>query len=201
MGQFALYLVGAYLAGAVPFGLVIAKLAKGIDPRKAGSGNIGATNVSRLCGFGWGVLTLILDVLKGYAPVYLAGAFFGSFWLMGLAGAATVLGHMYPVFLGFKGGKGVATAIGTFLAIPLVTGPAFMSIGLCLAAIAVSGFVSVGSLVLVISLPVILWLMDRAGQVPLATILLIAALVIWKHKENIKRLLAGQEKPWRKKSA
>lgn len=198
MGGFllGLFFLGlAYLAGAVPFGLVIARLAKGIDPRTAGSGNIGATNVARLCGFGWGVATLLLDALKGFLPVLLASGVSSRPWFTALAALAAIAGHMFPVFLGFKGGKGVATTIGASLAMaPWATVISGLA---CLAAIMVSGFVSVGSLLFAGSLPFTLAFTGKGAMVPVG--LLIAALIVWKHRENIRRLRAGEEKPWRKK--
>lgn len=189
-----LFLALAYLAGAVPFGLVVARLAKGIDPRTAGSGNIGATNVARLCGFGWGVATLLLDALKGFLPVLLAGCVSDAPWFTALTALAAIGGHMFPVFLGFKGGKGVATTIGATLAMaPLATVISGLA---CLAAIILSGYVSVGSLLFAASLPFTLAFTGKAAMIPVGV--LIAALIIWKHKENIRRLRAGQEKPWRK---
>jgi glycerol-3-phosphate acyltransferase PlsY len=191
-----LWLVLAYLAGSFPFGLFIAQASCNIDPRKAGSGNIGATNVARLCGTKLGVATLVLDAFKGFAPVAVAWQM-GDGWFAGLAALAAVSGHMFPVFLHYKGGKGVATTIGAFLALsPMAT---VVSGLLCAAAIAVSGFVSVGSLLLAASLPFTVWWATSFQLVPVS--LVVGGLIIWKHEANIRRLLAGEEKPWKKKSA
>ena len=190
------WLALAYLAGSFPFGLFIAQAARGIDPRAAGSGNIGATNVARLCGTKLGVLTLVCDALKGFVPVAVAwqmseGAFYPS-----LAALAAVGGHMFPVFLNFKGGKGVATAIGAFLALsPWATVVSGLA---CAGTIALTGFVSAGSLLLAASLPVTVWAASGVAPVPVTAV--VAALIIAKHKDNIRRLRAGEEKPWRKKS-
>jgi len=190
-----LWLVLAYLAGSFPFGLFIAQASCNIDPRKAGSGNIGATNVARLCGTKLGVVTLLLDALKGFAPVAVAWQMSGDGGFAGLAALATVSGHMFPVFLHYRGGKGVATTIGAFLALsPMAT---VVSGLLCAVAIAVSGFVSVGSLLLAASLPFTVWWAAGFQLVPVS--LVVAGLVIWKHEANIRRLLAGEEKPWKKK--
>jgi len=185
----------AYLAGSFPFGLFIAQASCGIDPRAAGSRNIGATNVARLCGTKLGVATLLCDALKGALPVLAARAICPSPWFVGLVGLAAVSGHLFPVFLYYKGGKGVATTIGAFLAMaPL----AMVISGLaCAAAIALSGYVSVGSLLLAASLPFTLLLTGHAGLFPVGVA--VAGLIIWKHKENIRRLRAGEEKPWRGK--
>jgi glycerol-3-phosphate acyltransferase PlsY len=190
-----IWLALAYLAGSFPFGLFIARAACNIDPRKSGSGNIGATNVARLCGTKLGVATLLLDALKGFAPVAVAWQIGGGFYAS-LAALATVCGHMFPVFLHYKGGKGVATTIGAYLALSF---PAIAVSGvLCAGAIAATGFVSVGSLLLAASLPFTVWWLGQASLVPAS--LAVAGLVIWKHKDNIRRLLAGEEKPWKKKS-
>jgi glycerol-3-phosphate acyltransferase PlsY len=194
-----IWIILAYLAGSFPFGLFIAQAARGVDPRLAGSGNIGATNVARLCGTKLGVLTLVLDALKGFAPVAIAWKMSGcgAFVFPAMTALAAVCGHMFPVFLHYKGGKGVATTIGAFLA--LSPGATAVSGLLCAAAIAVTGYVSVGSLLLACSLPLTVWWAAGFGPVPVTAV--VAGLVVWKHKENIARLRAGEEKPWRKKSA
>jgi acyl phosphate:glycerol-3-phosphate acyltransferase len=185
----------AYVVGSVPFGLFIAKLACGLDPRTAGSGNVGATNVARLCGAKYGVATLILDILKGYAPVAVALEFSNSAFFVSLVVLAALCGHMFSVFLYGKGGKAVATTVGVFLAISF---PATLfSALICLGAIYYCGFVSVGSLVLVCALPVFLLFAGKFGFIPLA--LIVAGLVFLRHKDNIERLRAGTEKSWRKK--
>ncbi|GFK94807.1 putative glycerol-3-phosphate acyltransferase [Fundidesulfovibrio magnetotacticus] len=190
-----LWLGLAYLAGSFPFGLFIAQAARGIDPRTAGSGNIGATNVARLCGTKLGVLTLACDALKGFVPVAVAWKLGGG-WYASLTALACVGGHMFPVFLHYKGGKGVATAIGAVLA--LCPWAAVVSGLSCAALIAASGFVSVGSLFFAASLPFTAAWFGPWSIVPFTTA--IAALIVWKHKDNIRRLLAREEKPWRKKA-
>ncbi|MBQ7617500.1 MAG: glycerol-3-phosphate 1-O-acyltransferase PlsY [Desulfovibrio sp.] len=189
-----LLIIFSYLLGSVPFGLVIAKRLTGIDPRLAGSHSIGATNVSRLCGFKYGVATLACDLLKGTLPVCLA------LWLnldplvVSCIALAAVFGHVCSCFLGFKGGKAVATTIGVFL--PLAFWPLAAASGLCLLLIFLSGFVSLGSLTLVSSLP--LFLLFNGDSQWLALALLLAVLVFFKHRENIARLHQGTEKPWLK---
>lgn len=185
--------VAAYLLGSVPFGLLIAQKFCNTDPRKAGSGNVGATNVARLCGFRWGVLTLLCDLLKGFLPVLLFVTSDSN--LHGLAypaGLAVIVGHMYSFFLDFKGGKGVATTVGVFLALApwqlVLAGLA------CLLVIWRSGYVSAGSLTLISLLPVLCLLTARWGDLLFA--LIVAGLIIYAHRENIRRLLRGEEKPW-----
>ncbi len=186
--------VGAYLLGAVPFGLVVAKTLRGVDPRQSGSHNIGATNVARVCGTKYGVLVLALDILKGVVPVAVAVLAGGHWAPVSLVALAAVAGHVFPVFLGFKGGKAVATTIGVFL--PIAFLPLLASAGLCVAAIALSGYVSLGSLTLVTALPVLIFVWGEAIYLPLA--LVVMALVYWRHRENIARLTRGEEKSWRK---
>lgn len=186
----------AFLLGSVPFGLLFGKYCCGIDPRSGGSGNVGATNVARLCGKKWGALTLVCDLLKGFLPVFLytSGASTVSSFAYPV-GVALICGHMFSFFLGGKGGKGVATTVGVFLAIaPLQLVIAGIA---CLLAIWRSGFVSVGSLLLVSSLPVLLLFFGRWADALFAVI--VAALVIYAHRENIQRLRRGEEKPWIKK--
>jgi glycerol-3-phosphate acyltransferase PlsY len=188
------WIVLTYLMAAFPFGLLVAQVCCGIDPRLEGSRNTGATNVARLCGTRYGVATLLLDLAKGLVPVAIARAMSPSWLFVSLVLLAALAGHMYSVFLHGKGGKGVATAIGVFLAAaPLAAGLAILG---CVAVIAVTGYVSAGSLVLAVALPVLCLLL---GPVPLAPAALVAAAaIIWKHRENIARLRAGQEKPWRR---
>jgi len=181
----------AWLLGSIPFGLLLSRTFLGIDPRSAGSGNVGATNVARLCGFKWGLLTLICDLLKGFLPVF----FLSGSLLAFLAGLSAIVGHMFSCFLHFKGGKGVATTVGVFLALaPLQLVLAGL---VCLAVIWRSGFVSAGSLALVSLLPLLLLLSGRFDDFFFS--LPIAALVIHAHRENIRRLWRGEEKAWLKK--
>lgn len=179
----------AYLIGSVPFGYFIAKASCGRNPLLEGSCNVGATNVARLCGLPFGILTLVCDVLKGLLPtgyalilVYPDSA--------GLVGFCALLGHMYSVFLRFRGGKAVATTIGVF--IPLCFPALLISAALCLAVIGLTRLVSLGSLTLAASLPICLAAFGRWDIFPIA--LLIAIVIFFKHRANIKRLLNGTEK-------
>ena len=186
----------AFLLGSRHFGMLTAKTFCNVDPRYAGSGNVGATNVSRLCGTTWGVLTLACDLLKGFLPVLvfvLSGH--NLDYLAYAAGLGSICGHMFSIFLNFKGGKGVATTVGVFLAL----GPLQLVIaGLCcIAVIWRTDYVSAGSLVLVSSLPLLFLFSGRFTDAVFA--LMVAVLVIVAHRENIVRLRRGEEKPWRKR--
>lgn len=204
----ALLTISSYLAGAIPFGLLIG-LARGVDIRKQGSGNIGATNAGRVLGKKWGYAALVLDVLKGLIPTALAGyVLVGDAYTSGrllrwlLVGLAAVLGHNFPVFLGFRGGKGVATTIGVGLAVfPFYT----VGIAAALAVYALvrfgTGFVSAGSIALALTFPIAVYAFLRIdGRVPiadawplLAGAVLMGGLILFRHRENIERLRGGRE--------
>lgn len=190
------WLAVAYVLGSIPFGLVIARTFCSIDPREEGSRNTGATNVARLCGFGYGVMVLAADVLKGWLPVMVALSVSDSVMFASLTALAAIGGHVFSCFMNFTGGKAVATTVGAFMAIAFW--PLFWSAALCIGVIAVSGYVSLGSLTLVTALPVMLFLGGEWGFIPLA--LAVMALIFWRHRENITRLARGEEKPWRKGS-
>lgn len=190
-----------YLLGSVPFGLLYGKLA-GIDVRRQGSGNIGATNVGRLLGKKLGALTLLSDLLKGVLPMLLAAAVLADRpdaerWVM-LCGGAAFLGHCFPLYLRFRGGKGVATALGLHLFLaPL---PTLAVVALFAVTVKLSGYVSLGSIAAAAALPLLIWLTgDNPG---LAMVSALVGVVIWlKHHENIARLLRGEEKSWKKNDA
>ena len=184
-----LLLAGAYLLGSIPTGLLLAKAA-GVDIRATGSGNIGATNVYRTLGRSVGIATLVGDCLKGLLPVLVA-KYVGmpELWVA-LAGLAAFLGHVYTVFLGFKGGKGVATALGVFLGISPLS--VLIALVIFIAVVATSRYISLGSITAAAAMPPVVALLD--GRPPLVAVTLaIALLVIWKHRENIQRLRAGTE--------
>lgn len=190
----AVWILFAYALGSVPWGVVIAKTFCGIDPRTDGSRSTGATNVSRLCGFGYGVATLACDLLKGAVPVWLALKISPAPLFVSLVAVAAVLGHVFSCFMRFRGGKAVATSIGVFL--PLAFWPLLGSCALCVLVIWRSGFVSLGSLSLLGSLPLFLAIAGAWQWLPLS--LGLCAIVVVKHQENIARLRAGTEKPWLK---
>ena len=179
----------AYLLGSVPVGLLLSKI-KGADPRAVGSGNIGATNVMRAAGKITGALTLIGDVLKGLIPVMIAFMLGETKVIVTAAGLTAFLGHLFPVFLRFKGGKGVATALGVYLGLdPFAV---LIAIIIFVLTIIKWGFVSLGSLVGVAAMPLLLYFLSAPVQY-IYLVLIIGALIFIKHKDNIRRLVAGTE--------
>ncbi|KUG29383.1 acyl-phosphate:glycerol-3-phosphate o-acyltransferase plsy [hydrocarbon metagenome] len=190
------WLALTYLVAAFPFGLWIGLACAGIDPRTAGSRNTGATNVARLCGTKYGAAVLVLDLLKGYLPVVLGAALSDSWFFLSLVGISALSGHMCSIFLYGKGGKGVATTIGVFLAYSPLS--ALLAVAVCAGVIKRTGYVSAGSLALAATLPVALLVTGNAAYIPVS--LVVAAWIAWRHRENISRLLAGEEKSWRKTS-
>lgn len=187
---YIVFITAAYLVGAIPCGLVVAKLMGKADPRKGGSGNIGATNVGRTSGKLAGILTLLGDALKGGVPVLLAFLFYPESLFVSLVGLAAFLGHLFPVYLGFKGGKGVATGLGVMLVIcPLAT---LLSAAVFALVAYVKRYVSLASIIAAAMLPVFMSFFPR-GKDYVGMAVLIAVLVIIKHKDNIKRLVAGTE--------
>jgi len=191
-----LLLAAAYLLGSIPFGLILAKLFAGSDIRNSGSGNIGATNVARVVGPVAGILTLVLDAAKGAAAVWLAGRFSeqNSTALM-LAGVFALLGHCFPVWLGFKGGKGVATALGVFL---MLSPMAALSALLVFILVSLAWrYVSLGSVSAAAAMPLLMYFLWAPGHAPPLVVdfgtLFAAALVIFKHDANLQRLVDGTE--------
>ncbi len=181
----------AYLAGGIPFGVVVSRFVSGKDVRTQGSGNIGATNVSRMMGKKWGLFVLFLDGLKGFLAVKAVAWFFTDdvFLLSNLAALSAILGHCFPVYLKFKGGKGVATALGVIAALsPLALGVCFIVFFLT---IGISRIVSVASLAGALTLPITIMIIQKDMVVLIAWI--IAALIWFKHSANIKRLMKHQE--------
>lgn len=188
---FLIILLVAYLIGAIPCGLLLTRFFGGGDIRSAGSGNIGATNVYRVAGKKLGILTLIGDALKGAIPVGFVkfGLFFPE-WGVAAVAVAAFLGHCYPVYLRFKGGKGVATTLGIYLILsPLAVLIAFALFG---AILYKTRYVSLGSITAAALLPFLILFINRSNEL-LAASLLISILVIFRHRDNIRRLLAGSE--------
>jgi len=193
---FMVLFVLAYLAGSIPFGVVVGKVFYGVDVREHGSGNVGTTNVFRVLGKKAGAVVMVLDILKGYIPAAIAAALFTP-WAAIFIAAAPVVGHMYSIFLKGRGGKGIATGAGVVLAlVPL----AFIIIfATWIALILLTRFVSVASLVAAVLVPVLTIAFDEPLPYQIAGVL-VALLVWWAHRGNIQRLLAGEEHrvklPW-----
>jgi glycerol-3-phosphate acyltransferase PlsY len=188
----ALILICAYLLGAVPFGYVLVRLTTGRDVRASGSGNIGATNVLRTTSRTLGIVTLLLDIGKGYLAVWAAGRLTGGspVW-MSAAALAVMAGHAFPVFLKFRGGKAVASFVGAFLCLTPLALAAVLAI--LVAVVAWKRYISLGSIVAAAALPPAAWLISRAAPEVIAAAALAGAFVIWRHRENIARLRAGTE--------
>lgn len=188
---FIFILTTIYLLAAIPSGVVLSRLMGSEDVREKGSGNIGATNVYRVAGKLAGVLTLVGDVLKSLLPLLALKT-----WLtptptqLGIASAVAIIGHCYPVYLKFKGGKGVATALGIFLVISpqAVLGALIVFV----LAVGITRYISLGSVLAAMSAPLLILLQNQPQPIFLAT-LFIALLVIWRHHDNIRRLLDGTE--------
>jgi glycerol-3-phosphate acyltransferase PlsY len=186
----AALIVLAYMLGSVPFALLAARLFGGPDPRSAGSGNVGATNVTRTTGKLAGLITLLGDIGKGALPTLLAFYFKPDPATISLVGLCAFLGHLFPVFLKFRGGKGVATACGVFLVISPIA--LFLSACLFLVIIIATRYVSISSISSALALPFFLAVLPwHREYVPLG--IAVAFLVILKHRENIKRLREGTE--------
>ncbi len=188
--KIAAYLVLSYIVGAIPFAYIIAKLFKGIDIRKYGSGNPGATNVYRVSK-SLGLLALLCDALKGFVPVFLALRInLFSDWFVIAVILAVILGHMFTIFLNFKGGKGVATGCGAFLAInPLAIITCLLVFAVVLS---ITKYVSLSSICAAIVLPISLLFFGCSNEILIFSVI-IAAIVIIRHSANIKRLFNGTE--------
>jgi acyl phosphate:glycerol-3-phosphate acyltransferase len=187
-----LAVVAAYLLGSIPFGYIIVRLKTGRDIRAAGSGNIGATNVLRTTGRVAGVVTLVLDFAKGYAAVWLASRLTsGEAVWMSLAAVAVLLGHAYPVFLGFKGGKAVASTVGAFL---FLTPSAIAAVVVVfIVAVAMTRFISLGSILAAGLFPLAVWLIAHPPFSVIYASLFAGAFIVYRHRENIRRLREGTE--------
>lgn len=203
--------LGAYLLGSIPFGYIVAK-AKGIDIQKAGSGNIGATNAMRVLGKPAGIFVLLMDAFKGWYACQLGLQI--CFHFLGqvnipqdgkpsdavafalntfpvIAGVCAVLGHNYTCWLKFKGGKGIATTAGVYIA--LAPWPLLIALVVFIVAVALTRIISVGSIAAAIALPVAVWVMSPNNLLLCIVTTALGALAVWKHKANIQRLIAGTE--------
>lgn len=201
-------IVISYLLGSIPFGYLLVRARAGVDIRESGSGGTGATNVSRRAGKGAGVVTLILDALKGAAAVFFARTlvelpgYSGTApaladWGIAAAAILVVIGHMFPVWLGFRGGKGVATGVGVFLVLaPLAVAAAGI---IFLLIVIATRYVSLGSIVAASTIPLFVWLQHgliapvESFWPTLLTAIVIGALIVFAHRANIQRLMRGTE--------
>jgi glycerol-3-phosphate acyltransferase PlsY len=187
-----LALVGAYLIGSVPFAIVLVRLFRGVDVRTQGSGNAGATNVLRTAGKGLAIGTMLLDVGKGAVAVLLMRTFtYDPRWL-GAAAVAAILGHVFPVWFSFRGGKGVATAIGSFGV--LAPGAVLAVVGAFVLVVAATRFVSLGSITAACLLPLAMRLVFHAPDAEVVAAAAATLLLVFSHRANIQRLVAGTER-------
>lgn len=192
--------IAAYLLGSIPTGYLLYRIFRREDIRSFGSGNIGATNVLRAGGKGLGAATFVLDVLKGCAAVWLGG-YLASLWMPSVplrtaeafAALCAVLGHMFPIWLKFRGGKGVATGFGVFLVVSPAA--ALAAIGVFAVVLALSRYVSISSIVAAFSFPIFAWFLVTGARPPFYFVAgaLVSVLIIVKHYPNIRRLIAGTE--------
>jgi glycerol-3-phosphate acyltransferase PlsY len=192
----AIVLVSAYLIGGIPFGYLLVKMATGRDVREFGSGNIGATNVLRTTGRGIGIATLLLDILKGAAAVWLADRLtHGSDLWMSAAALAVMFGHAFPVFLKFKGGKAVASFIGAFVYLTPV--PLLAVVVIFVIVVAATRYISLGSIVGAAVFPLCVWLIEHPAWPIIVASVIAGVFIIWRHQANIRRLRAGNERVFR----
>jgi glycerol-3-phosphate acyltransferase PlsY len=183
-------IAAAFLLGSFPTGIVFAR-ARGVDLRKVGSGNIGATNVGRAMGRTWAILVMLIDAAKGLLPVLAARALGLGTWMVGICGFAAIAGHSFSVFLGGKGGKGVATSLGAGLGLaPLAALGAFAIYAVLLLAFRIS---SIGSLAAVVSFPILIWILGPREPALIAFGVATALLVLVRHKDNLRRLIRREE--------
>jgi glycerol-3-phosphate acyltransferase PlsY len=194
MGLLAILI--AYLLGAIPFGYLLTKFTTGKDVRSEGSGNIGATNVLRAAGRGAAIATLVLDMAKGFAAVWIAEYLTdGSSGWSADAALAVMVGHAFPIFLGFKGGKAVATFVGAFLYLTPV--PMLAALIVFVITVAVTGYISAGSILAAATFPLGVWLILHPTPNEMIAAVIAAGIVVYRHKENIERMRAGKESVFR----
>jgi glycerol-3-phosphate acyltransferase PlsY len=192
------FVIGSYLFGSIPFGLIIAKQARGLDIRTVGSGNIGAANVAREVGTAWGLATLVADALKGFLPVVLCATLLERSMgfhepLQAMVGFAAVLGHQFPIYRPGRGGKGVATALRVFLGICPIC--CLFAAAVFLALVAAARYVSLGSILAALSMP--MWLsLGAHSDLLVITSIAISLLIVLRHRDNIWRLAKGNEIKW-----
>jgi glycerol-3-phosphate acyltransferase PlsY len=184
-----------YLFGSIPTGVLLTKFFSKVDPRKVGSRNIGATNIFRTAGKTLGILTLVGDILKGMIPIVIAIYFNVSDLWIAVVGLSSFLGHIFPIFLGFRGGKGVATALGVYVVISPI---AVLIEFLVFAGIVWRWrYVSLGSISCATTIPILIAFFRSDSQAYFILSVIIAALILYRHQSNISRLLQGTENKWK----
>ncbi|UVI32376.1 glycerol-3-phosphate 1-O-acyltransferase PlsY [Paenibacillus spongiae] len=183
-------IVISYLIGSISFSILIAKWVKGIDIRNHGSGNAGATNTLRILGKGPAIAVFLLDIAKGVAAVTIGSLLAGGEWTPVLCGLAAIAGHNWPIWFGFKGGKGIATTIGVIASLAFV--PALIAGVIAIISIVITRFVSLGSLIFAALTPVFIWLLDKPMPLLWAS-LIICLFAFWRHRSNIVKLIQGNE--------
>lgn len=189
----------AYLIGGLPFGYLFVRFSLGKDVRTMGSGNIGATNVHRTAGKKAGIIVLILDILKGVLAIWLADLITrGSVVGLALAAAFVMVGHCYPLFLGFKGGKAVACFIGAFLYLAPIS--LLLTVLIFIAVVALSKYISLGSIIAALLFPVVMWFVQHPAKPLLYAAIFSALLIVYRHSANIGRLIRGTENVFSLKS-
>ncbi len=189
MLEASLILLAAYVIGSVSFAQLAGKI-KGINLREHGSGNLGATNVGRVCGKYWGIAVLILDCLKGFFPTYFAMQYFQSTWWHVGVGAVVIVGHSLSIFANFKGGKGVASALGMLIALNAIVAGVILAVVICV--IAITKYVSLGSIIGCLLMPLGFYYV----QAPVAYLVVVSIMglfIIWRHRSNVVRLVHGKE--------
>jgi len=197
-----LWLAASYLIGAIPTSYLVGKWFRGIDLREHGSRNLGATNLYRTLGWKFAIPVGVFDVLKGALPVLLFGPKVAEIPYFPIwCGISAVVGHVFSVFVGFKGGKGVATAAGMVIGLAPLAFPVVL--GIWVLVVWLTGYVSLGSIIAALSFPPADWLLHpaRRSAVTVAFDVALAAFIIWKHRQNIQRLLAGTENRFGKRGS
>lgn len=189
--EWLLPVIVSYLLGSITFSFVLGKLLKGIDVRNYGSGNAGATNTLRVLGKGPAILVLVLDIFKGMVAVWI-GLWLApeSGWIAAACGLAVIIGHNWPLFFRFKGGKGIATTIGVMATLSFL--PSLIAGAIAIAAVAMTRYVSLGSLLFTLLNPLVLWMFDEPPENVILSVC-IWALAWWRHRSNIVKLVHGSE--------
>ncbi|HEY0563794.1 MAG TPA: glycerol-3-phosphate 1-O-acyltransferase PlsY [Methylophilus sp.] len=191
------WIVAAYIIGSISFGIIVSKVYGLPDPRTVGSGNIGATNVARSGKKSAAILTLLGDAFKGWLPVWLALQAVDVMWVVAAVGIAVFFGHLYPIFHRFKGGKGVATALGVMLGIDVWLGLAALLTWLL--AFAATRMSSLSAIIAAVVAPVIAWVLLSPYPDYIWLVLVMSLFLVWRHKSNIQKILAGTETKFGKK--